>query len=514
MRDHFDWATVYPKGVGRTLPVPDVTLGSLLAAAARDGGERVALTLPDGDISFRALHERACTVAQQLSLIAPHTGERLLVQLANGWEFAAAAFGAYHAGWSVVPVTPEAPEALLREIVGDVRPAALLGAHDERLALERVASGAAVIRVRAEPRACPAEPGAAVGASDAAVLQYTSGTTGGRKAAVMTHRNLVANALQNNEWFGWTADDVILGVLPFCHTWGLSCVLHAGVAARARIVCLPRFDAQDVLDAIESERVTVAYGSATMWHRLLDAAGTSAAQRFRTLRFVKAGAMLVGGGLTARWSAAVPNVPMILGYGLTEASPEVCNNPLGAARDGTVGVPLPGTELRICDPEHPQHEVGDEGELQVRGPQVMAGYWERPDATSAALTQDGWLRTGDLARFDDAGYVRIVDRLKDLIKFRGYSVIPGEIEAALRTHPRVLDAVVVGAVDAVDGEVPTAYIQTDDPTLDAAELAAHVEPLLASHARPRRYEMIDEIPRNHVGKPLRRVLRDRASAGS
>ena len=359
--------------------------------------------------------------------------------------------------------------------------------------------------------------------SDLAVLQYTSGTTGGLKAAMMSHRNLVANALQNNAWFGWTKDDVILGALPLCHTWGMCCVMNAALAAGARIAMVRDFDADRVLETIARERVTVAYGSATKFHRLLDAAGPSAPECFASLRYVKAGAMLIGSDLYARWTAAVPGVLMINGYGLTEAGPEVTNNPPHARRAGTVGIPLPGTELRlgiVPDAER----VGDEGdaaggatgagEVQIRGPQVMSGYWRNPDATRAAFTDDGWLRTGDLARFDEAGYLVILDRLKDLIKHRGWSVVPGEVERALREHPTVAEACVVGVPDPRDGEVPVACLVLRDgaagPTDEAwlSGIDAFLDARLARYKHPRRFVVVPEIPKNHVGKPLRRVLRD------
>ncbi|MCE9635223.1 MAG: AMP-binding protein, partial [Planctomycetes bacterium] len=346
-----------------------------------------------------------------------------------------------------------------------------------------------------------------------AVLQYTSGTTGGLKAAAMTHANLVANALQNNIWFSWTRDDVILGALPLQHTWGMCCVMNASLAAGARVVLLPHFDPEAVLAAIERERVTVAYGSATMFHRLLDAAGADAPRRLASLRYVKAGAMLVGSDLYARWTAAVPLVPMINGYGLTEASPEVSNNPPHARRGGTVGVPLPGTEIRLGVVESPDVESapGAEGEVQIRGPQVMSGYWRNEEATRAAFTSDGWLRTGDLATFDEAGYLVIRDRLKDLIKYRGWSVVPGEVERVLREHAAVAEACVVGVPDPRDGEMPVAYVvlRPGSGAPDADAWRAHLADRLATYKHPRRFVVVAEIPKNHVGKPLRRELRAR-----
>lgn len=219
--------------------------------------------------------------------------------------------------------------------------------------------------------------------------------------------------------------------------------------------------------------------------------------------------MLVSGMLPEKWRAACPKVPMINGYGLTEASPEVTNNPPHAVKYHTVGVPLPGTEVRLADPENPRRELerGKEGEVQVRGPQVMLGYWNQMESTHEAIV-DGWLRTGDLGKFDEEGYLRIVDRLKDLIKFRGYSVYPSEVEKVLLTHPAVAEACVVGMPDPIDGEVPVAFLVfKPGAPQDITDLPRFVEPHLASFKRPRRFHIVSEIPKNAVGKPLKRVLR-------
>jgi acyl-CoA synthetase (AMP-forming)/AMP-acid ligase II len=202
---------------------------------------------------------------------------------------------------------------------------------------------------------------------------------------------------------------------------------------------------------------------------------------------------------------------MINGYGLTEASPEVTNNPPGAVKSATVGIPIPGTEVRLCDPENPLKEVdkGKEGEIQVRGPQVMLGYWNQMESTRISLIEGGWLRTGDLGKFDDDGYLKIVDRLKDLIKFRGYSVYPSEVERVLLTHPGVAEACVVGIPDTMDGEIPVAFLVfKPGAPQDITDLPKFVEPRLASFKRPRRFHIVSEIPKNAVGKPLKRVLRE------
>jgi long-chain acyl-CoA synthetase len=510
MADPYPWAAVYPEGVAREIHAPDAPLWHALGASARQAPGSTAIRFGGESVTYRDLWRAAQSAALRFG---PGDGERVLLWMANRPEFVVAYHGALRAGRVVVAASPHLTPAEIEPILDDAEPSVVVAdgelaprvpRRDGLRVVEAALFGDAGVAGEFRP--------SARGAGDVAVLQYTSGTTGGLKAAEMTHTNLLVNALQNNTWFGWTERDVVLGALPLCHTWGMGCVMNATLLAGASMVLLPRFDPAETLDAIEREGVTVVYGSATMFHRLLDAAGPRAARVFRGVRYVKAGAMLVGGDLPERWASAVPDVPMVNGYGLTEASPEVSNNPPHARRAGTVGVPLPGTSVRLCAPDDPRREVarGDEGEVQVRGPQVMRGYWRRPEATSAAFV-DGWLRTGDLGRFDELGYLAIVDRLKDLIKFRGYSVVPAEIERALVRHPGVAEACVVGAPDRVDGEVPVAFVRLHaGAAVTEEDLAAHLEPLLARFKQPRAFRFVAEIPKNAVGKPLRRVLRDQS----
>jgi long-chain acyl-CoA synthetase len=524
MLDPFDWQGLYPAGLARDANVPEAPLWHALGASARQHPDRVAVRFDGREIRYRELWTRVREIADALG---PGEGERVALCLPNRPEFVAWYHGALKAGRVVVAVNPQLTSAEIAAIVEDAQPSVAVVAEQAldafpRTAAIRVIGGRTepgTIRPRAtqgaEAASDPADEARQTPHARVAVLQYTSGTTGGLKAAEMTHANLLANAWQNDAWFAWTEKDVILGALPLCHTWGMGCVMNGALLAGATIALVEHFDPERVLDVIARDGVTVAYGSATMFHRLLDAAGPRAAEIFRNVRYVKAGAMLVGGDLPRRWADAVPAVPMVLGYGLTEASPEVTNNPLHARRPGTVGIPLPRTELRLCAADDPSREValGEEGEIHVRGPQVMRGYWRRPEATAATLLPGGWLRTGDLGRFDDAGYLVIVDRLKDLIKFRGNSVVPAEVERALLTHPAVAEACVVGAPHPVDGEMPVAFVRfAAGACATAAELDAHLESSLARFKHPRDYRFVEEIPKNHVGKPLRRVLRERAAS--
>ncbi len=518
MPDPFDWQSSYPGGVLREPNVPHAPLWHALGSSARQSPGAVAIRFGERAIVYRDLWASARAIARGLG---PGDGERLLLWLPNSPEFVAWYHGALRAGRVVVAASPHLTASEIEPILDDAEPT--VAVVDAALAA-RFPSRPGVRVIPTESGSAPpfsttgagngrSEPDSVGSSGDVAVLQYTSGTTGGLKAAEMTHDNLMANAWQNNAWFGWTPKDVVLGALPLCHTWGMGCVMNATLLAGASMVLVDHFDAAATLDAITRHGVTIVYGSATMFHRLLDAAGPRAADCFRSVRYVKAGAMLVGGDLPQRWAAAVPDVPMVLGYGLTEASPEVTNNPLHARRAGTVGIPLPGTHVRLCVPEDPEREVarGEEGEVQVRGPQVMRGYWRRPEATAAALLPGGWLRTGDLGRFDAEGYLAIVDRLKDLIKFRGYSVVPAEVERALCEHPAVAEACVVGVPDPRDGEAPLAFVRLRAGAFASdAELLEHLEPRLARFKQPRAFRFVAEIPKNAVGKPLRRVLRDRA----
>lgn len=533
--DETRWLTVYPPGVPRGFVPPAQALGRFLAGTAAADPHAVALRFEGRDVSRGALRDAVRAAGARFrALPGTGPGDRVAIVLQNCPEFVAACHGAIAAGLVAVPASPHLPPAELAPLLADTEPRAVVcdaALRDAVASAVRLSGVAPVTVIAVRPGGAGGggfDPELVAGAAridlldappDApAVLQATSGTTGGLKAARMTHRNLVANALQNNLWFGWTAADVVLGALPLCHTWGLCCVMNATLAAGARAVLLPHADAESALDAIERERVTVAYGSATMFHRLLDAAGRDAPERLRSLRYVKAGAMLVGGDLCARWHEAVPGVPMVNGYGLTEASPEVSNNPPHAVRAGTVGVPLPGTELRLAVPEDPDREAapGEDGEVQVRGPQVTPGYWRRPDATAAAFAADGWLRTGDLGAFDEAGYLVLRDRLRDLVKFRGWSVVPGAVERALREHPAFAEACVVGVPHAVDGEEPVAFVvlRAGASFPGDADLRGHLAARLARYEHPRRFHVVPEIPKNHVGKPLRRVLRERAAGGA
>lgn len=533
MNDGFNWQAQYPQGVSRTFEPPRKYLWQYLEARAHRYPEKPAVLFEGTSITYGQLWRRAriaAAVMRSRGFAKGKRGDRVLLALPNCPEFVVQYYAALRADMIPCAVSPALTRDELAEVLRVVEPrtaivdsevagefeAARVRAHIREPKTFYLRPGSDFQSAKGDSSMLPAvlgEPEPAAGRTDldVAVLQYTSGTTGGSKIAMMSHRNLVANAEQNNLWFNWTEREVVLGALPLCHTWGMCCVMNATIVAGATMALVREFNAAQVLELIERVGVTVAYGSGTMFLRLLDSAGDRAAEIFGALRYVKAGAMLIDRSLNQRWADAVPDVPMINGYGLTEAAPEVTNNPPGKVKVGTVGVPLPGTHIRLCRPDEPEKLVdGDgEGEIQVKGPQVMLGYWSMPQETRRTVLPGGWLRTGDIGRFDADGYLKIVDRIKDLIKFRGYSVAPSEVERVLLTHPSVKEATVVGMPDATDGEVPVAFLVLKEgvPT-EVSDMPDFVEPHLASFKRPRRYHVVHEIPKNRVGKPLKRVLRE------
>ncbi len=460
------WHAFYPEGLPPRDRYPAIPLQGFVERAAAWHPHKLALVDGAGSWSYAELHAAILSGSGWIRAQGVEPGDRVLLRMGNRAEFILAYYAALRAGAIVVASSPLIGEAELRAQVADASP---------RLVLDMGPGDGSP--VDSAPQ-------------DIAVLQYTSGTTGAPKGAIMSHRNLVANALQNARWFGWRADEVNLAILPLCHTWGMCTCMNSTFAVGGTLVLADRFVEEEAFDLVERHQATVLYGSATMFHRLLD----RPPRRLGSLRHVKAGAMLSQGDLKRRWDERYPHAPLQQGYGLTEASPESHNNPPARFKAGTVGVPLQDTDCRIVD-----------GEVQLRGPQVTRGYWNRPEATREAFDA-GWLRTGDVGVMDEEGYLSIVDRKKDMLKFRGYTVSPNAVEERLLRHPAVKEAVVVGRPDEREGEIPIAFVVLLAEASDR-DLDAHCRAGLAHYEVPREFRRIAEIPRNPLGKPLRRILR-------
>ena len=349
-------------------------------------------------------------------------------------------------------------------------------------------------------------------ATDLAVLPYSSGTTGLSKGVMLTHRNLVANVIQTASQIGVSEDDVFIGVLPFFHIYGMTVMRHSGAAGGGgTIVTMPRFDLEGFLDLIERHRVTRAFivppiALALAKHPAVEGRDVS------SIRQIKCGAAPLGPELSAALSERLDTF-VGQGYGLTETSPVTHVIPFqpGADLPGSIGPPVPGTECRIVDPDSGKDVAeGERGELWIRGPQVMSGYLNNDEATAATIDSDGWLHTGDIAVVDPDGYFQIVDRLKELIKYKGFQVAPAELEALILGHDGVSDVAVIGVPDDECGELPKAFVVPAGDSLDDDELIGWVGDQVSPQKRIRLVERVDEIPKSPSGKILRRVLKDRA----
>jgi acyl-CoA synthetase (AMP-forming)/AMP-acid ligase II len=346
-------------------------------------------------------------------------------------------------------------------------------------------------------------------ADDLVVLPYSSGTTGLPKGVMLTHRNLVANLAQGEPVLTIEDDDVVVAVLPFFHIYGMEVLMNGVLFNGVRGVTMPRFDLEQFLSIVQHQGVTRAYLVppiilALAKHPIVDRYDLS------SLRQVFSGAAPLSAELAAAARARI-GCEVVQGYGLTETSPVTHATPPGGFKPGSIGLLLSNTECRVVDPESgADRGVGEDGEIWIRGPQVMKGYLNNPEATAATIDGDGWLHTGDIGHVDGDGHYYIVDRLKELIKYKGFQVAPAELEGLLLTHPAVADAAVVPVPDEEAGEVPKAFVVLKgEATVE--DLKAHVAAHVAHYKQIRHVEIVDEIPKSASGKILRRLLRDRAS---
>ena len=350
---------------------------------------------------------------------------------------------------------------------------------------------------------------------DIAVLQYTGGTTGVSKGAVLLHRNLVANVLQSEAWYRPALGRIPPGeqvvtvcALPLHHIFGFTTNMMLGLRTGGCNILIPNArDIAALLDELSRQRfhgfpaVNTLFG-AVLAHPDFDKVDWS------QLKICVGGGMAVQSAVARQWLERT-GCPIVEGYGLSETSPSVTCNPVDSpAYSGTIGLPLPGTEVAVLDDSGQPLPPGNAGEIAVRGPQVMAGYWQRPDETARVMTADGWLRTGDVGVMDERGQFRLVDRKKDMILVSGFNVYPNEVEDVIAQLPGVLECAAVGVPDDRAGEIVKAVIVRRDPALSEADVRAHCEASLTGYKRPRMIEFRDELPKSTVGKILRRELRD------
>jgi long-chain acyl-CoA synthetase len=349
---------------------------------------------------------------------------------------------------------------------------------------------------------------------DIAVLLYTGGTTGTPKGAMLTHGNIVANTTQFAEWYAFEPGaETCIGVLPMFHSGGMSGAMNVPLYAGATLLLLSRFRPASVAHAVERYRATRLFGVPTMFIALLNHEDGRRAD-YSSLRACRTNAAPLPPSVKAAFDELVGREVLVEGYGLTETSPLTHANPIHRAKAGSVGIPIAGTDAKIVDPESGLDlPVGEAGELVIRGPQVMRGYWNRPEETAAAMT-GGWFHTGDVAKTDDDGYFYVVDRLKDQINTAGFKVWPREVEEVMYAHPAVKMAAVIGVDDAYRGEAVKVFVVLKEEhrqRVSEAELLAFCRGWLMPYKVPRLVEFRDELPLSAAGKMLRRLLRGSAA---
>jgi acyl-CoA synthetase (AMP-forming)/AMP-acid ligase II len=513
--------------------LPDVEAGGatvpeLVLRHADRLGDKPALTdaASGRTIGYRQLAAGIERVAAGLAARGFWPGDTLALYGPNLPEYALAAYGAMAAGGTVTGANPLLTTEELAGQLADAQARLLvtvppfldraLAAADKAGVQEVLVFGEAEGATPFRELIVHRQPPARVAVDpdrDVAALPYSSGTTGLPKGVELTHANLVTNVRQSLAAIGFREDDVVVAVAPFFHAIGFNIILHASLAAGATVLTLPRFELEGFLRAIQDHRATLTIvvppvALALAAHPLVDAYDLS------SLRLLGVGGAPLGASVEQRCAERLGCV-VGQGYGMTEASALLTVGPLEAPRRGSVGRLVPNTEARIVDPASGADlGPGRTGELWIRGPQVMRGYRDRPEATARTVDADGWLHTGDLCYLDLDGYLYVVDRLKELIKYKGYQVAPAELEHLLLTHPAVADAAVVPRPHPEAGEVPVAHVALRGPAT-AEELLAYVAERVAPYKRIRAVRLTDSVPRSPAGKLLRRVLveAERAETG-
>jgi long-chain acyl-CoA synthetase len=548
------WLKHYDKGVPADVQFPEVPLWRLLADSVQKYPDNVALEFMGKVMGYRQLWESVLKFAGALKAQGVQPGDRVAIMLPNCPQFVIAFYGTLAAGGICVNVNPLYTPRELRHQLSDAGAETLvildllwpryaeieeevpvkrvfttgiqdylpfpknllfplkarrekrwvnLPQHPKRLDFSKALRNAAPV---AEPY--PAKP------DEVALLQYTGGTTGLSKGAMLTHRNLVANTYQSLAWGGDEVKElkgkgVMLGAIPFFHVYGMTVGMNYGLAGGYKIVLLPRPEVKPCIEAIEKHGVTHFPGVPTLYIGFINFPGIEK-RKVGTVRVCISGSAALPVEVAKKFEALTGG-KLVEGYGLTEAAPCTHCNPLwGLRKMGSIGIPMPGIDAKVLDENLHELPPGEVGELAVRGPNIMLGYWQRPDETAKTIKID-WLLTGDMARMDEDGYFYIVDRKKDMIIAGGYNIYPHEVEEVLFAHPGVAEAAVVGLPDEYRGETVAAFIvPKPGVTLTAEELDKYCRENLAAYKVPRIYEFRSELPKSAVGKVLRRELRETA----
>jgi long-chain acyl-CoA synthetase len=554
------WLENYPEGVPHEVEIPDISLGEMLEQSARKFSSRSAAVFINKKISFRELDELANRFANMLRDLGVEKGDRVALQLPNCPQMVIGYYGTLKLGAVAVmfnPLySPREIEYQLRDSGAKVMlvldrlwpqvSKALEKAKPEHVIVTHVKDFLAFPLNLLEPikakregehvevdmnasryglrgmhelkemlaRSSSARPKVEVDpAEDLAVFQYTGGTTGVSKGVMLTHRNLLANVIQCRAWFPDVKEgrEVILCTLPFFHSYGMTVDMNFGIYTGSTLVLIPNpRDVGMILKAIAKHRPTLFPGVPAMYITLINHPEVKSGKLdLRSIRACLSGAAPLPVEVQVEFEG-ITGGKLVEGYGLSEASPVTHANPIdGMRKEGSIGMPLPSTEVKIVDVEDRTKElaVGEVGELVVRGPQVMKGYWNMPDETSLVLDEEGWLYTGDVARADEDGFFYIVDRKKDMIIASGYNIYPRDVEEVLFEHPKIADAAVAGVPHPKRGETVKAYVVLKEgETATAEEIIEFCKERMSKYKVPTEVEFRKELPKTMVGKVLRRVL--------
>lgn len=555
------WLDSYPPGVPAEIaPLEYASLCELFGRSCARYRSQPAFSCMGATLAFGELERQARDLGAYLQKEAGmRRGERIAIMLPNLLQYPVALFGALCAGLAVVNVNPLYTAAELAQQLEDSGARAIIVLESFARTLEQALAASAVRYVittqpgdlLTPPRRWLVNLGAKyvkrlvppwriegavslrralargrhhtfhrenLGPDDIAFLQYTGGTTGRPKGAVLTHGNLLANVAQTQAWGRTTlreGQEIVVTALPLYHVFALTANLLLFIALGGHNLLIPDpRDLHAMLARLRRTRFSAMTGVNTLYRALLDAPGFAhvcAANR-GALKLAVAGGMAVQAEVAERWKRAT-GVPLVEGYGLTEASPNVCANPFAAREfSGKLGLPLPSTEVAILDERGAELPLGQQGEICVRGPQVMRGYWNREQESAEAFTPQGWLRTGDIGRMDAHGFLEFIDRRKDVIVVSGFKAYPTEIEEVALRCPGLLDAGAVGVPDARSGEAVVLFAVKSDPRLSADALLRHCAQYLTGYKRPVHIEFRSALPKNPLGKVLRRRLREEWTA--
>ncbi|WP_299860395.1 AMP-binding protein [uncultured Hoeflea sp.] len=561
------WTAFYGPAVRSDIgEMPFRNLGDLISHTADVYTDQPAFTvcLPNGmngTLSFRQVDEMSTALAAYLREVAGlEPGDRVALQVPNSLPFPVAAFAVFKAGCVLVNVNPLYTAEEMAKQFADSRPAALIiidmfadklpealkGHHIPTVIVTRVAEfmpalpkmivglvqkhwdksihPVEVAHIRL-PDAIAAghahlDPGRVASGSyttgvepdDIACLQYTGGTTGVSKGAMLSHRNIIMNMAQTMEMISGVTKgkEVALTALPMYHIFAFTVNLIGFYWLGARNILIPNpRPLSNLKRAFENYPITWMSGVNTLFNGLSNEIWFQDTPP-KHLKFASAGGMALQKAVAERWET-ITGKPVLEGYGLTESSPVITFNPLGRTRANSIGVPVPSTEVMCLGADGKPVATGEAGELAARGPQIMLGYWDKPEETAKTI-RDGWLLTGDIATMDGDGYFRIVDRKKDMVLVSGFNVYPNEIEDCLASHPGIVESAVIGVPDGASGEAVKAFIVRRDPDLSVEDVRAHCKAHLTNYKVPKLVEFRDDLPKSNVGKILRKDLRPLVTA--